>query len=55
MIQPEVHLSKAIQMLKEHGEVKAVPAHGKSRAVGSDGPNFLNACVLFVIQCARLG
>ena len=47
-IQPEVHLPKAIQMLKEYGEVKAVSSAWESHAVGSDGPNFLNACVLFV-------
>ena len=47
-IEPEFHLPKAIQMLGEYGEVKAVSSAWESQAVGSDGPNFLNACVLFV-------
>jgi 2-amino-4-hydroxy-6-hydroxymethyldihydropteridine diphosphokinase len=47
-IRPEVHLPKAIEMLKDYGEVKAVSSAWESHAMGSDGPNFLNACVLFI-------
>jgi 2-amino-4-hydroxy-6-hydroxymethyldihydropteridine diphosphokinase len=47
-IRPEVHLPKAIQMLKDYGEVKMVSSAWESHAMGSDGPNFLNACVLFI-------
>ena len=47
-IKPEVHLPKAIQMLKEVGQVQAISNAWESHAVGSDGPNFLNACVLFL-------
>ncbi len=47
-IEPELHLPKAIQLLKEHGQVRAISSAWESHAVGSDGPNFLNACVLFL-------
>jgi 2-amino-4-hydroxy-6-hydroxymethyldihydropteridine diphosphokinase len=47
-IEPEVHLPKAIEMLRDYGEVKAVSSAWESHAIGSDGPNFLNACVLFI-------
>jgi len=47
-IHPEAHLPKAIQMLKKYGQVQAVSRAWESHAVGSGGPNFLNACVLFL-------
>ncbi len=47
-IEPEVHLPKAIQMLKDYGRFKAVSRVWESHAVGTDGPDFLNACVLFL-------
>jgi len=47
-IQPEVHLPQAIQMLRDHGKVEAVSTVWQSHAVGSDGPDFLNACILFL-------
>lgn len=47
-IKPEVHLPKAIQRLRDYGQVKAISSAWESHAVGSDGPNFLNACVLFL-------
>lgn len=47
-IEPEFHLPKAIEMLRDFGEVKAVSSAWESQAFGSDGPNFLNACVLFI-------
>jgi 2-amino-4-hydroxy-6-hydroxymethyldihydropteridine diphosphokinase len=47
-IEAEVNLPKAVQMLGEVGEVKKISSVWESHAVGSDGPNFLNACVLFL-------
>jgi 2-amino-4-hydroxy-6-hydroxymethyldihydropteridine diphosphokinase len=47
-IRPEDCLPRAVWMLKEYGEVKALSGVWESRAVGSDGPNFLNLCVLFL-------
>jgi len=47
-IRPEEYLTKAVRMLKEYGKVKALSGVWESRAVGSDGPNFLNLCVLFL-------
>jgi 2-amino-4-hydroxy-6-hydroxymethyldihydropteridine diphosphokinase len=47
-IEPENYLPKAIQSLKEHGQVSEISSAWESHAVGFDGPNFLNACVLFL-------
>ena len=47
-IQPEYHLREAIRLLRERGQVKAVSNAWQSHAFGSDGPDFLNACVLFL-------
>lgn len=49
-IEPEINLPNAIQRLKGYGEVKTVSAVWESQAVGSDGPNFLNACILFLTR-----
>jgi len=48
-IDPKIHLPKAIQMLKDYGQVQAVSHAWENHAVGSaGGPDFLNACVLFL-------
>ena len=47
-VQPEIYLPKAIDLLREHGQVKEISSVWESRAVGSNGPNFLNLCLLFV-------
>lgn len=47
-IQPEINLPKAVELLREYGEVRRVSNAWESEAVGSDGPNFLNACALFI-------
>jgi 2-amino-4-hydroxy-6-hydroxymethyldihydropteridine diphosphokinase len=49
-IEPEKYLSKAIQSLGAHGRVVQVSSAWETRAVGSDGPNFLNACALFLTK-----
>ena len=49
-IRPEVNLPKAIEFLSEPGEILKVSSAWESEAVGSDGPNYLNACVLFSTQ-----
>ena len=49
-IEPELNLPKAIQMLREYGEVTSVSSVWESKAVGINGPNFLNACVLFLTE-----
>lgn len=46
-IRPEVNLPNAIQLLGDFGEVGKVSSVWQSHAVGSDGPDFLNICVLF--------
>jgi len=47
-IEPEKYLPKAIQSLWEHGQVMEISSVWETRAVGSDGPNFWNACTLFL-------
>lgn len=46
-ILPEVNLVQAICLLHEYGEVLKVSIAWESKSVGSEGPNYLNACVLF--------
>ena len=47
-IEPEINLPRAIELLSEHGELLKLSRAWESAAVGSDGPNFLNACALFL-------
>ena len=47
-IEPEVNLPRAIEMLSTYGRVEAVSDAWESHAVGSAGPNFLNASVELV-------
>jgi len=49
-IQPEVHLPKAIKLLRQYGQVAAVSSAWESQSVGTEGPNYLNASVLFLTQ-----
>lgn len=46
-IQPETHLVRAIELLSGYGEVLKVSSAWESKSVGAEGPNYLNACVLF--------
>jgi 2-amino-4-hydroxy-6-hydroxymethyldihydropteridine diphosphokinase len=46
-IQPEFHLVRAVELLQEYGEISKVSNAWESRSVGAEGPNYLNACVLF--------
>ncbi len=47
-IEPERHLQEAVRQLRQHGVVKALSNAWQSHAFGSNGPDFLNACVLFL-------
>lgn len=49
-IQPESHLVQAIKLLHNYGEVLKVSSAWESKSVGAEGPNYLNACVLFKCQ-----
>ena len=46
-IQPETHLVRAVELLHEYGKVLKASSAWESKAVGAEGPNYLNACVLF--------
>jgi 2-amino-4-hydroxy-6-hydroxymethyldihydropteridine diphosphokinase len=45
-IQPEAHLVKAIERLREYGRIEKTSSAWESESVGAEGPNYLNACVL---------
>ena len=47
-IEPKRNLPQAIRLLRRFGEVKAISNVWESHAFGSNGPNFLNACILFL-------
>jgi len=47
-IEPEKYLRESIRLLRERGQVVAVSNAWQSHAFGSDGPDFLNACVLYI-------
>ena len=47
-IEPEINLVKALQLLSEFGEVRQISSAWESKSVGAPGPNFLNACLLFL-------
>lgn len=46
-IQPKIHLPRAIEFLQDQGEILKTSTAWETEAVGSDGPNYLNACILF--------
>lgn len=47
-INPQENLPRAVELLREHGAIKAVSSVWKSIAVGSDGPDFLNAAIFMI-------
>ena len=46
-IQPEINLVRAVELLHQYGTVLKVSNAWESKSVGAEGPNYLNACVLF--------
>ncbi|MFN8383930.1 MAG: 2-amino-4-hydroxy-6-hydroxymethyldihydropteridine diphosphokinase [Anaerolineales bacterium] len=49
-IDAENNLPKAIELLREVGDIVSISSVWESESVGFDGPNFLNICVLFLTQ-----
>jgi 2-amino-4-hydroxy-6-hydroxymethyldihydropteridine diphosphokinase len=49
-ILPEINLPKTINLLNSYGCVGALSNAWESHAVGADGPNFLNASLLFTTE-----
>ncbi|OGO28623.1 MAG: 2-amino-4-hydroxy-6-hydroxymethyldihydropteridine diphosphokinase [Chloroflexi bacterium RBG_16_52_11] len=47
-IRPEIYLPKAIELLRQHGRVQTISSAWETRAIGSNGPNYLNACLLLL-------
>jgi len=46
-IQPETNLPKAVELLSKHGEILKTSSVWESESVGTQGPNYLNVCILF--------
>src|SRR5689334_12711457 len=46
-IQPETNLPKAVKLLPGYGEILQVSKVWESAPVGTEGSNYLNACLLF--------
>ena len=46
-IKPEANLPAAVNLLNEQGEIQTVSSVWESEPIGTTGPNYLNACVLF--------
>src|SRR5258706_14581436 len=46
-IQPETNLPKAVKLLYEYGEILQVSKVWESAPIGTEGSNYLNACLLF--------
>jgi 2-amino-4-hydroxy-6-hydroxymethyldihydropteridine diphosphokinase len=46
-IEPEVNLQQAVHRLSEVGEVQTISGVWEFEPVGTTGPNYLNACLIF--------
>jgi 2-amino-4-hydroxy-6-hydroxymethyldihydropteridine diphosphokinase len=51
-LNPILYFPRAIQLIGERGRIRAHSSAWESKPVGSDGPNFLNACLLLVTPLA---
>jgi len=49
-IEPPINLSRAIELLNEHGEIIKSSSIWETEPVGGSGPNYWNMCILF--KCA---
>jgi len=47
-INPEANLRRAIKLLKHRGQVLAISSAWESKAIGSNAPNYLNACLIYL-------
>lgn len=47
-VDAEVHLPRAMDLLRKAGKVKELSSVWESKSVGFEGPNFLNACILYL-------
>ena len=52
-IQPEKNLVRAVELLYVHGEVLKISNAWETESVGANGPNYLNACVLFKTEAVQ--
>ena len=53
-IEPRVNLVRAVELLRDYGDVLRVSNAWESKPVGAEGPNYLNACVLFRTKLTQI-
>lgn len=51
-IRPEVNIPRAVRLLERLFDVRSVSSAWETSAVGSDGPNFINAAITLETQAA---
>jgi 2-amino-4-hydroxy-6-hydroxymethyldihydropteridine diphosphokinase len=54
-IAPEANLVRAVQLLKYRGGIEKISSVWESKSVGAEGPNYLNACILFRTALIQAG
>ena len=54
-IQPEENLVQAVTLLQQYGKIETISSAWESKSVGSEGPNYLNACISFVSSFSLSG
>jgi 2-amino-4-hydroxy-6-hydroxymethyldihydropteridine diphosphokinase len=53
-ISPQTHLVRAVRQLAKLGMIAKISNAWESESVGADGPNYLNACILFITPLAEV-
>ena len=49
-IEPQTNLPRAVEFLKQYGQVVKSSRVWESQSVGAEGPHFLNACALYLTE-----
>jgi 2-amino-4-hydroxy-6-hydroxymethyldihydropteridine diphosphokinase len=52
-IQPQRNLIQAIHLLRKYGRIEKISSAWESESVGAEGPNYLNACLLFMTPLSQ--
>ena len=52
-IEPQMNLVRALELLKNAGKLEQVSTVWESESVGAEGPNYLNACALFITPLSQ--
>jgi 2-amino-4-hydroxy-6-hydroxymethyldihydropteridine diphosphokinase len=52
-IEPETNLVRAMELLENQGRLDKISNAWESESVGAEGPNYLNACALFISRFSQ--